>query len=85
VVKTHHGKEVNSGSADSMQVNFDNQSNPIDVTTARFITHYGGTIRGYGNQSQGAPLIVSDLLYERGSANSLKKNIILDETNKHSR
>lgn len=24
VVKTHHGKEVNSGSADSMQVNFDN-------------------------------------------------------------
>ena len=24
VVKTHHGKEINSGSADSMQVNFDN-------------------------------------------------------------
>jgi hypothetical protein len=48
----HHGKGgANSGSIDSMQVNFDNQSNPIDVTTARFITqqHYGAAIRGHGN------------------------------------
>ena len=53
VEQPHHINKdgAKSGSIDSMQVNFDNQSNPINVATARFISHHGGAagIKGYGN------------------------------------